>query len=147
MSSHSLDYSFSGLKTAALHFMKRNALEPSADPDMDHLPQWEYDLIASFQKRVVDHLIQRIRKAAVFLRPSSLAMAGGVACNRLLRHRLTELGEELGLRTAYPSPSLCTDNAAMVASLAHLSARAGAASTPLVDAFPTSRWDHLTPKP
>jgi N6-L-threonylcarbamoyladenine synthase len=74
-------------------------------------------------------------------------MAGGVACNRLLRHRLTELGEELGLRTAYPSPSLCTDNAAMVASLAHLSARAGAASTPLVDAFPTSRWDHLTPKP
>jgi N6-L-threonylcarbamoyladenine synthase len=144
MSSHALDYSFSGLKTAALHFMKQNDLEPDTNPDLENLPQWEYDLIASFQKRVVDHLLQRIRKAALALRPLSLTMAGGVACNRLLRQRLSELGDELGIPTAYPRPSYCTDNAAMVAFLAHLKTRSGEASAPLVDAFPSCRWESLT---
>lgn len=140
MSSGTLDYSFSGLKTAALHFMKTRNLEAEPDAQLDALPQWEYDLIASYQKRVVDHLLQRMRKAALLLRPASLVMAGGVACNRLLRARLTSLAQELGVAAGFPSPRYCTDNAAMVAFRALGTTAGGFQAAPDVDAFPTAVW-------
>jgi N6-L-threonylcarbamoyladenine synthase len=140
MSSGSLDYSFSGLKTAALHYLQGAGFEAQADPDPDALPQWEYDLIASYQRRVVDHLLQRMKSAALLLRPASLVMAGGVACNRLLRARLAALAGDLGLAAGFPSPRFCTDNAAMVAfrALGTVESQPSAASD--LDAFPTARW-------
>lgn len=110
-----LDFSFSGLKTAALHRLREAGLEPAPPGDLSALPPWEYDLMASFQKRVVDHLLGRLRKAALLHRPASLTLAGGVACNRLLRDRFLRLAGDLGLAAGLPSPRLCTDNAAMVA--------------------------------
>jgi N6-L-threonylcarbamoyladenine synthase len=147
MSTGSLDYSFSGLKTAALHYLRTRALIPSAVSDLDQLPSWEYDLVASFQKRVVDHLLQRMKRAALLLKPRSLTMAGGVACNSLLRNRLLSLGEELGLPAAFPSPSLCTDNAAMVAFRALDLLRSREAAPPEVDAFPTAHWQSVDRAP
>jgi len=143
MTSGGLDYSFSGLKVAALHRMAPRLAELPPLPDPEALPPWAYDLLASFQKRVVDHLLQRVRQAAGALRPASVVMAGGVACNRLLRERLTELALELGCRSAYPSPRFCTDNAAMVAFAALPRHRASALGDPGADAFPTSIWPRL----
>ncbi len=144
MSSGSLDYSFSGLKTAALHHMREKGLDLPPGSDPDSLPQWAYDLLASYQRRVVDHLLQRVRKAALILRPRSLVMAGGVACNSLLRARLASLGEELGIRTAFPSPRYCTDNAAMVAFLALGRLGEPVPARDAVDAFPTAHWPALS---
>ena len=143
MAQGSLDFSFSGLKTAALHYMRTKGLEPDPSPDLERLPQWEYDLLASYQKRVVDHLIQRLKKAALILKPASLVMAGGVACNSLLRSRLSQLGGELGVPAAFPSPRFCTDNAAMVAFLALDKMGGRAPSTGAEDAFPTARWERM----
>lgn len=139
-SGNRLDYSFSGLKSAALHWMKTCGYGPPFEEDPEALPAWEYDLLASFQKRVVDHLIQRIRQAALQRRPASLSMAGGVACNRLLRRRLMDLGDELGVPTGFPSPRFCTDNAAMVAFRALDGRGAMGLNGPTLDAFPTAHW-------
>jgi N6-L-threonylcarbamoyladenine synthase len=146
MAAGSLDYSFSGIKTGALHYLRTNGLEPVRGGDPGALPQWEYDLIASYQKRVVDHLLQRARKAALALRPRSMVMTGGVACNSLLRERFSELGADLGIETAFPSPGYCTDNAAMVAFHGLTLRRAGKAAGSDADAFATAAWERI-PEP
>ncbi len=135
-----LDFSFSGLKTAALHRLREAGLEPAPPGDLSALPPWEYDLMASFQKRVVDHLLGRLKKAALLFRPASLTLAGGVACNRLLRDRFRRLAEDLGLAAGLPSPRLCTDNAAMVAfhALDHL--KAGRTAGYDLDAAAVVKW-------
>jgi len=143
MTSGGLDYSFSGLKVAALYRLAPRETELLPHPDPEALPPWAYDLLAAFQKRVVDHLLQRVKQAARIRRPASIVMAGGVACNRLLRHRLTGLADELGCRWAYPSPPYCTDNAAMVAFAARARHLAGADGEPDADAFPTCVWPRL----
>jgi len=142
MSSGSMDYSFSGLKTAALHYLATHDLSVPAGTPPEDLPQWAYDLIASYQKRIVDHLIQVLRRAALQLHPASLTMAGGVACNSLLRSRLLELGDDLGVPAAFPSTRFCTDNAAMVGFLAL--SRGDAPSSPETDAFPTALWSRMS---
>jgi N6-L-threonylcarbamoyladenine synthase len=141
MAPGSLDFSFSGLKTAFLHRLRNEGIEPRADLASDARPQREYDLLASFQKRVVDHLVQRTRQSLARYHPASLAIAGGVACNRLLRSRIRSLAHDHGLACAVPSPGFCTDNAAMVAFNATDSLREGAAGRLLLeDAFSTSLW-------
>ncbi|MEW5763433.1 MAG: tRNA (adenosine(37)-N6)-threonylcarbamoyltransferase complex transferase subunit TsaD [Acidobacteriota bacterium] len=135
-----LDFSFSGLKSAALHWLRSHGYGPPFETDTHALPGWEYDLLASFQKRVVDHLIQRMRVAAIRRKPACLTMAGGVACNRLLRRRLLALGEELGVPAAFPSPRYCTDNAAMVAFRALDGCGPARPGVAPLDAFPTAHW-------
>ncbi|MGC8762116.1 MAG: tRNA (adenosine(37)-N6)-threonylcarbamoyltransferase complex transferase subunit TsaD [Acidobacteriota bacterium] len=135
-----LDFSFSGLKTAALHRIREGGLVPAPAEDLDALPAWEYDLMASFQKRVVDHLLGRLKKAALRYRPASLVLAGGVACNRLLRERFKRLAEDLGLAAGLPSPRLCTDNAAMVAFRALDLLRKGPPAGYGLDATAVARW-------
>lgn len=141
MAGGSLDYSFSGIKTAALFYMKKNGLEPVSDSP-ENLPQWEYDLIASYRKRVIDHLLQRLKKAALLLKPASLVMGGGVARNSLLRKRFLELGEYFGIPAVFPSPILCSDNAAMIAFRA-LSLEPETDGGASLDAFPVARWRRL----
>lgn len=142
MSGGSLDYSFSGIKTAALFYMRKNGLEPERDISLEELPQWEYDLIASYRKRVVDHLIQRLKKAALLLKPASMVMGGGVARNSLLRKRFLELGEYLEIPAFFPSNTLCSDNAAMIAFKA-LTLKPAPDFGASLDAFPVARWRRL----
>ncbi|MFO7981433.1 MAG: tRNA (adenosine(37)-N6)-threonylcarbamoyltransferase complex transferase subunit TsaD [Candidatus Aminicenantes bacterium] len=110
MSDQSLDFSFSGLKTAALRHIKKNELNKNS-PGLK-------DFLASFEQSVVSALISNLKKAASQHFPESLILCGGVARNKRLREHFSKLAEEKGLCSFIPSPEFCTDNAAMVAALA-----------------------------
>ncbi|MCS7234155.1 MAG: tRNA (adenosine(37)-N6)-threonylcarbamoyltransferase complex transferase subunit TsaD [Synergistetes bacterium] len=99
-----LDFSFSGIKTAVRLFWEENKGKVRVE-----------DVAASFQRKVVEILIDKLKKGALLKRIKRIALVGGVVANSLLRSRLRELQEE-GFEVFYPSISLCTDNAAMVAS-------------------------------
>lgn len=102
-----LDFSFSGLKTAVLRTMQK-------DPDASVA-----DVAASFQAAVVDVLVEKTMRAAERHGFTTVALGGGVAANGPLRTAMLAAGEEHGLRVIWPSPILCTDNAAMIAAAAY----------------------------
>jgi N6-L-threonylcarbamoyladenine synthase len=112
-----LDFSFSGLKTAVLRYVRENRIEPvsdAADP-----PEQTLDLCASFQNAVVRALVRSLRKAAAEHQPKTLILAGGVACNSELRAAVKQLAAELNVPAYIPSPIYTTDNAAMIAAAAY----------------------------
>jgi len=100
------DFSFSGLKTAVVLYMRKH-------PDAEVA-----DVAASFQAAVVDVLVTKLLRVAEQTEMQTIVIGGGVAANSALRERLVEEGETSGLRIMLPSIGLCTDNAAMVASVA-----------------------------
>lgn len=122
----SLEFSFSGLKTAVLNFMRR----PQAS---QHSIE---DVCASFQEAVVEVLVGKTMRAVDRLGVDSVMMAGGVACNSRLRTRMEEACRQRGVYLAFPSPTLCTDNALMVACAGHYRMAAGLASSLDLDCFP-----------
>jgi len=103
----SLDFSFSGLKTAVLNYVKGLKEAPS--------PSQVRNIAASFQEAVVDILVSKVFRAARQEAASEVVVAGGVACNSRLRERFFQEGNSCGIAVHFPSPALCTDNAAMVA--------------------------------
>jgi len=105
-----LDFSFSGLKTALLYRTR----ELGGTETQRHAA----DLAASYQRAIVDALVTRTREALEHEGVARLSIGGGVAANSELRRRAGELGEEMGVRVSVPDPSLCTDNAAMIAGAA-----------------------------
>jgi N6-L-threonylcarbamoyladenine synthase len=110
---HRLDFSFSGLKTAVLRYVREHQIEPVVDASDPPPPI--LDLCASFQNAVVRALVRSLRKAAEEYRPRTLILAGGVACNSELREAVQALAEELNVPAYIPSPIYTTDNAAMIA--------------------------------
>jgi tRNA N6-adenosine threonylcarbamoyltransferase len=115
MDSPNLDFSFSGLKTAVLRYVRDNEIEPvekGSEPD-----QRIVDLVASFQDKVIRSLLARLRKGAGRHHPKTIILAGGVACNSALRAAVS--AEDFGAPIYYPSPLLTTDNAAMIAAAGH----------------------------
>jgi N6-L-threonylcarbamoyladenine synthase len=118
-----LDFSFSGIKTAVLRHLQNHLQTEMAQVLAGHrdvgfeenLPQAIYDLIASFQRAVVEMLFGRTFKAAEIYKPSCIMVSGGVACNRLLRTYFSEGFRRMQLPVYFPSPELSTDNAAMIA--------------------------------
>lgn len=126
---HSLDFSFSGLKTALLYATRGTPVGRGANAyferDADDLtdPQ-RADLAASFQQAVVDTVCTKLKRAhkqliASDIKPKSLIVGGGVSANSLLRARLDTLSIKLGLALHIPAMALCIDNAAMIAGLAN----------------------------
>jgi N6-L-threonylcarbamoyladenine synthase len=113
------DFSFSGIKTAVLLHVRREAIPPVADPD--DVPTRVRDLVASFQRTVVDALVRGLVKAAKAHRPRSLILTGGVAANSLLRREAERSARELGLSVFIPPLELTTDNAAMIAAAGYVS--------------------------
>lgn len=111
MDSQTLDFSFSGLKTAVLRYVRENGIEPVAD--RNEPSQRIADLVASFQDKVIRSLLGRLRTAAKRHRPRTVILAGGVACNSALRRAVDN--QDFGCPVFYPSPLLTTDNAAMIA--------------------------------
>jgi N6-L-threonylcarbamoyladenine synthase len=101
-----LDFSFSGLKTAAA-----TKIEKGGRPEGVALE----DFCASFQAAVVDVLVKKTRRALAREGLGHLVVCGGVAANRGLRHALARAAEEDGFALYLPTPKLCTDNAAMIA--------------------------------
>lgn len=103
-----LDFSFSGLKTAVLNLLN-NAKQKGQEISVP-------DLCASYRKAVVGCLTENFFRAAEETGAKTLAAAGGVSANRLLRRELTKMAQERGLSLYLPERSLCGDNAAMIAS-------------------------------
>lgn len=107
MDSDGFEFSFSGLKTSVLYHLKRCS---DAGLGARHA-----DVAASFQAAVVEVLVHKTLKAAEALSVGQVLLTGGVAANRRLRDEMEKGAAEMGARVLYPSPRLCTDNAAMVA--------------------------------
>ncbi|MCL2072952.1 MAG: tRNA (adenosine(37)-N6)-threonylcarbamoyltransferase complex transferase subunit TsaD [Marinilabiliaceae bacterium] len=104
------DYSFSGLKTSFLYFV-RDRLKENAQFIENNL----FDLCASLQYTINDILISKLIKAAKETNIRQLALSGGVSANSGLRTQLTEKSQKLGYETFFTKPKYATDNAAMVA--------------------------------
>jgi N6-L-threonylcarbamoyladenine synthase len=100
----SLDFSFSGIKTAVVNHCRSH---PPSDDGVA-------DIAASFQEAVVDVLVGKIIQAAQHYKVTRAVVAGGVASNSRLRELATKAGEGLGIQAYFPSPTLCRDNAAMI---------------------------------
>lgn len=111
------DFSFSGLKTAVSRYIRENGVEPAENGD--HIGKPIADLAASFQASVVNSLVGTMEKQAIELRPKTLIVAGGVACNLVLRKAAEKAAERLGIPVYFPSKHLSTDNAAMIAAAGH----------------------------
>lgn len=107
-----LDFSFSGLKTAVLYTVRGQDLSRPALPPTGQL---RANLAASFQQAVVDVLVEKSRQTLRMTNLKRLAVGGGVAANRSLRHALEKMVAEEGAELHMPPLSLCTDNAAMAA--------------------------------
>jgi N6-L-threonylcarbamoyladenine synthase len=109
----SLHFSFSGIKTAVLHYVRKHPSTPAAD------------LVASFQQAVVDVLVDKTLSAAGQCSASRVVVTGGVAANSQLRGEMQKACAEAGLQLVIPHPRLCTDNGAMIAAAAHWRAQRG----------------------
>ena len=111
------DFSFSGLKSAVLNYLNKCRMTGE--------PICEADIAASFQQAVVDVLVDTAIRGARDHRMKKLAIAGGVASNGSLRRAMAAACEKEGLSFYYPSPILCTDNAAMIGAAAYYEYRKG----------------------
>ena len=103
------NYSFSGLKTSFLYFLRDNLKE-----NPNFIEENKADLCASLQKTVIDILINKLKKAAKDLKITEIAVAGGVSANSGLREALLDLGRRHRWKVHIPPFSYTTDNAAMV---------------------------------
>ncbi len=121
------DFSFSGLKTAVIRYVRENPDTPVAD------------VAASFQEAVVDVLVAKTKRAAAEVGADGICLGGGVAANSLLRERVLDLCTADGLRCFLPSRSMCTDNAAMVAAAATWRYRSDGATSLEIGATPNLR--------
>ncbi len=108
------DFSFSGIKTSILYFLQKQSKE---NPDFirDNLN----DLCASIQKLIVDILIDKTEKAAIFFKVNQVCIAGGVSANSLVRMRFKEMAYKNNWNYFIPDFQYCTDNAGMIAIAAY----------------------------
>jgi N6-L-threonylcarbamoyladenine synthase len=127
----SFDFSFSGIKTAvALYVAKKSSEE---------IKEQKKDTVASFQEAVVDVLVEKVIKAALFKDVKKIALAGGVASNSRLREKLKIRSAEQSLEVFFPVPSLCTDNAAMIAAAGDFRLSCGERSDLDLNAIPYAK--------
>ena len=127
-----LDYSFSGVKTSLLYFVRD---EMAKDPSF--LENNKEDLCASFQKTLIDILMGKLIRAAKETRIREITIGGGVSANSGLRRRMLEEGEKRHWNVYLPERKFTTDNAAMIAVAGRFAFEAGV-RTPL-DVAPVSR--------
>jgi N6-L-threonylcarbamoyladenine synthase len=96
------DFSFSGLKTAVLYYLK-DANNPKHE-----------DIACSFQEVVIDFLLKKVQLASDNCKIKQIGISGGVAINNRIRERFKEYGKKNDMHFYFPQPSMCTDNAAMI---------------------------------
>ena len=130
ISKESLDFSFSGIKTSVLNYVKSH----STDLISDNIN----DIVSSFQEAIVDVLVAKTIAATTSRNINTIVLAGGVASNTRLRSRLKEAAGEEGLSVFIPPPVLCTDNAAMIAVVGDYYLKKGVRSS--IDLNAVSRW-------
>lgn len=118
-----LDFSFSGIKTAVINLHHKM-------PDIN-----KADLCSSFQKTVTETLMENVEKAIQRTGMKTIALAGGVSANSYIRKKFLEL-EKDGIKVYMPDLKLCTDNAAMIASAGYYNYMAGNRNTLYLNAIP-----------
>jgi N6-L-threonylcarbamoyladenine synthase len=121
------DFSFAGLKTAVVQYVRKHPDAAVAD------------VAASFQAAVVDVLVTKLLRVADETGITTVVIGGGVAANSALRDRVLDEGERRGLRVVVPTLGLCTDNAAMVAAVAHWRLGADGPTSLAGGAYPSLR--------
>jgi N6-L-threonylcarbamoyladenine synthase len=109
LSKDSFDFSFSGLKTAVVNYVKANPEPPGGYSE--NLIQ---DIVSSFQEAVIEVLVKKTVQAAQHQGLKRIVLSGGVAANQRLREKISEESFKQKIKVYLPSPSFCTDNAAMV---------------------------------
>lgn len=124
-----LEFSFSGLKSAVLNYL--NSAKQKGTPIVDT------DVAASFQKAVLDSLVEKTREAARMTGQTVITVAGGVSANQGLQRTLAQMCEEEGLTFYRPGRILATDNAAMIGCRAYYMAKAGKFSKLTLNAKPS----------
>jgi N6-L-threonylcarbamoyladenine synthase len=133
----SLDFSFSGIKTAVLYYCRgqdmkgQNRVESMSESE-------KAEIAASFQAAVVDVLITKTQRAADKIRAKTVLLGGGVAANSALRQALAQMCDLTNRNLLVAPKPLCTDNAVMVASLAYHKFQAGRFADMALDAIATS---------
>ena len=125
------DFSFSGLKTAVITWVKRRGTLDEQDVA---------DVCASFQEAVVDVLMEKTRRAARAAQVGAVVLCGGVAANRRLVARMEEMVHDESMELYVPRPRFCTDNAAMVAFLGLCQLRSGISMGWDGDAYSRAVW-------
>lgn len=130
-----LDFSFSGIKTAFMYFLRDQTAKNPAFVE-ENLP----DICASIQATLIRMLMQKLRKAAAQTGIREIAIAGGVSANSGLRQELQKTGAELGWNTYVPRFEYCTDNAGMIAMAAHFKALRGDFCPQTVNPLPRMAW-------
>ena len=126
----SLEFSFSGVKTALLTWTKKRGRPPA--------PEEIPDVVASYQEAIVDVLVEKTLRAAEMQSIGQVAVVGGVAANSRLRARFQEDARQKGIRVFIPPPVFCTDNAAMIAVVGEHLLAAGCRDG--IDMNAVSRW-------
>jgi N6-L-threonylcarbamoyladenine synthase len=133
-----VDVSFSGLKSAAIRFIRANDLVGVGEHEP---PALAVDLLASFELAVVDLLLAPAENLIAEHRPDLITASGGVAANTLLRRRIELLGETTGVEVLLPPPALTTDNAAMIGRAGQLDHAVGRSADPRrLDAHARRAW-------
>lgn len=132
----SFNFSFSGLKTAVLNYVRKN-------PDTTEGEQLK-NLCASFQAAVCEVLVAKTDAAIQKTGATRLVVAGGVACNSALRIGMAKMAERRGVDLHIPSPILCSDNAAMLAVPADYYLQMGMDAGLALDSLQTWRLDDVT---
>jgi N6-L-threonylcarbamoyladenine synthase len=127
MRNEGLDFSFSGLKTSVINFVRKNPAVRTAD------------VAASFQAAVVDVLVHKTRRAAEHVGAKGVVLGGGVAANSLLRDRFAAMCADDGRACLVPNRAMCTDNAAMIGAAAWYRLRSDGTTSLDTGAFPNLR--------
>ena len=122
------EFSFSGLKSAVLNYLN--------EMKMKHVEIEQANIAASFQKAVIEVLVQKSLEALSEAGMDTLVLAGGVAANSALERRLREAADAHNIRFYFPSKILCTDNAAMIACRGYYQSKAGLFSSLSLNAVP-----------
>ncbi|MDP2209027.1 MAG: tRNA (adenosine(37)-N6)-threonylcarbamoyltransferase complex transferase subunit TsaD [Bacteroidota bacterium] len=115
LSEDSFEFSFSGIKTSVLYWLKNRGYYPINENSKKLDVQQLSDLCASFQAAVVDVLVEKTMRAVEKYRVKHLTVSGGVSANSELRKRLLAAGNKSGVKVFIPDLEYCTDNGAMVA--------------------------------
>jgi len=127
---NSFDFSFSGLKTAVVNYVKSHP-----EPAGGYAEKLIRDIVSSFQEAVVDVLVKKTLQAAQHQGLRRVVLSGGVAANRRLRERIKEEASQQKVKVYIPSPSFCTDNAAMVGVVGYEYLKRGIQSPYTLNAF------------
>ena len=136
---NSLDFSFSGVKTAALNVLNKAELTAKKNGQDRRKILSDQDFAATVQETIVEILADHLWQAQKLTNAQTIVLAGGVSANLRLRETITKLADQIGVKLIVPDIKLCTDNAAMIAAAGYFQWQEGICSDLSLNA--TALWE------